>query len=249
MTLVYSFPFATPDSLASVTEQIGPLVGMVVVSKPWLVAIDGQDTFAYARAAAAATSAPAEGAGGEDGSTSDGPCALFNSTANKHTLQAFQFLTVSHAPAQPLQTPPAGSYSNLQTRSQGFVTNFTRHARLLADHLKPNSLPRYNRPPSACLPSADVIVTQVANTATQILEDLRTLAAWPRLRDPTLPDPIVGDLESDPAGIADRLGVKGLSVYTAFIEMDSLQCRACGHQSGETALAILHQRHRRHFQD
>ena len=82
----------------------------------------------------------------------------------------------------------------------------------------------------------------------QILEDLRTLATWPRLLDATLPDPIVGELEYDPAGHADRLGVKGLSVYTAFIEVDSLKCRVCGVQSNGMADAILHQRHRRHFQ-
>ena len=40
-----------------------------------------------------------------------------------------------------------------------------------------------------------------------------------RLRDAGLPDPIVGGHNFDPTGIADRLGVKGLSVYTAFIEM------------------------------
>lgn len=75
------------------------------------------------------------------------------------------------------------------------------------------------------------------------------LAAWPRLRNAALPDPVVGGLESDPAGVADRLGVKGLSVYTSFIEMDSLRCRVCGDQSTETGLALLHQRHERHFQE
>ena len=218
---------------------------MVAVSKPWLVAFDGQDSFAYARAAAAAS---AESAGWEKRITSDSSCALFNSTADKHTLQAFQILTAACAPAQPLNSPPASSYPNPQNAPNVSLPISLHHARLFADHLKPNPLPEYYHPPSTCLSSTDITVAQESNTTTQVLEDLHTLAAWLRLRDPTLPDPIVGDLETDPAGIADRLGVKGLSVYTAFIEMESLRCRVCGHQSKETACAIRHQRRRRHFQ-
>ena len=74
------------------------------------------------------------------------------------------------------------------------------------------------------------------------------LATWSRLRNAGLPEPIVGGLDVDPTGVADRLGVKGLSVYTAFIEMESFQCRVCGVQSSGMALALLHQRHQRHFQ-
>jgi hypothetical protein len=49
-------------------------------------------------------------------------------------------------------------------------------------------------------------------------------ATWSRLLDPdarrpdaTLPDPIVDGYDHDPTEIADKLGVKGMSVYTAFI--------------------------------
>jgi hypothetical protein len=122
------------------------------------------------------------------------------------------------------------------------------NARFIAGHLESSPLPhaRYDHSVSTSPPSAEV--TREPDNTDRILEDLRALATWPRLRDATLPDPIVGGLESDPAGIADLLGARGSSVYTAFIEMDSLRCRACGHQSSEMTLAILHQRHRRHFQ-
>ena len=85
-------------------------------------------------------------------------------------------------------------------------------------------------------------------TENQILEDLRELAAWLRPRGGVLPDPIVGGLEFDPTGVTDRLGVKGMSVYTAFIDFDSLRCRICGAQSSAIELALLHQRTQRHFQ-
>ena len=112
------------------------------------------------------------------------------------------------------------------------------------DDLQSNPLPhaRCDHSVSTSAPSAEV--TQEPD----IIKDLRVLARWLRLRNAT-PDPIVGDLEPDPAGIAERLSAKGLSVYTAIIEMDSLRCRACGHQSSAIELAILHQRRRRHFQE
>ena len=69
-----------------------------------------------------------------------------------------------------------------------------------------------------------------------------------QLRGLTVPDPIVGAVESDPAGVADGLGVKGMSVYSSFFELETLQCRVCGDQTSETGLALLHQRHQRHFQ-
>ena len=82
----------------------------------------------------------------------------------------------------------------------------------------------------------------------QLLEDLRTLATWPRLRNTRLPDPVVGGHDFDPTGVADRLGMKGLSVYSAFVERESYRCHVCGVRSKGMALALLHQRHRRHFQ-
>ena len=74
------------------------------------------------------------------------------------------------------------------------------------------------------------------------------LATWPRLRNAGMPDPIVGGLELDPTGVSDRLGIKGLSVYTAFIEGEFFRCRVCGERANGMSLALLHQRHRRHFQ-
>lgn len=49
----WSFSLDIHDCAASTETQIGPLVGTAASSKPWLVAFDGQDSFAYARAAAA----------------------------------------------------------------------------------------------------------------------------------------------------------------------------------------------------
>ena len=76
------------------------------------------------------------------------------------------------------------------------------------------------------------------------------LAAWLRLLDDaSSPEPVVGGLVHDPTGVADKLGVNGLSVYTAFIERESFQCRVCDFQSSGVSLALLHQRIRRHFQE
>ena len=120
------------------------------------------------------------------------------------------------------------------------------HAQFFAEHSKPNTLPHYDLSPASSPSSAKV--TPESETTAEILEDLRVLATWPRLRDVTLPEPVVGGLDLDPSGTLDRLGVKGLSVYTAFIERESHRCRVCGVPSSEMALALQHQRHERHFQ-
>jgi len=106
-------------------------------------------------------------------------------------------------------------------------------------------LNQYDHPPPRVSP-AQVAPELDANT--QILSDLRTLATWLRLHVATLQDPIVGGLDFDPTGVSERLGVKGLSVYTSFIELETLRCRVCGVRSSRIALALLHQRDRRHFQ-
>ena len=84
----------------------------------------------------------------------------------------------------------------------------------------------------------------------QRLEALRELAKWSRLRNALHPnsEPTVGGFEVDPAGVADRLGVKGLSVYSAFLDIDGLRCRICGQGSPTIDAAMLHQRHMRHYQ-
>jgi len=75
--------------------------------------------------------------------------------------------------------------------------------------------------------------------------ELRGLAKWLR---PLHPEPVVGGLEVDPAGLVDQIGVKGLSVYSAFVDMEGLRCRICGQGSDTIDMAILHQRHKRHHQ-
>lgn len=89
---------------------------------------------------------------------------------------------------------------------------------------------------------------EVAAAPHDQIQGLRTLAQWPRLHHPTLPPPIVGDIESDPHGVADRYGVKGGSVLTAFINMDELSCQVCGFKANTPQLALLHQQRERHFQ-
>jgi hypothetical protein len=126
------------------------------------------------------------------------------------------------------------------------LPNSLYHARFLAEQLKPNTVPQHDHSPSTSPSSAEI--TQDSDATAQDLENLRILAAWPRLHNASLPDAITGGIESDPGGIADQLGVKGLSVYTAFVEMESLRCHVCGERSSELALALLHQRHQRHFQ-
>lgn len=104
----------------------------------------------------------------------------------------------------------------------------------------PCQLPVGPRPTSA----------DVAEAPKDHFQDLRTLAQWPRLHDPTLPSPLVGDIESDHCGIADRYGVKGQSVLTAFINIDELSCHVCGFTADTLELALLHQQQQleRHFQ-
>lgn len=145
--------------------------------------------------------------------------------------------------------PSATTYSNVL--SPGSTTALPisfYHARFLAERISPNPLPlpQNGHPLSTSPVSAEV--TPEPDAAARILEEVRALAIWLRLHQPTLQNLVVGGLESDPGGIADRLGVKGLSVYTAFIDMELLRCRVCGHQSNGIALAVLHQLHRRHFQ-
>lgn len=78
--------------------------------------------------------------------------------------------------------------------------------------------------------------------------ELRTFSRWPRLRDQTFPPPTVGDIDaSDPSGVADRYGVKGMSVLTAFINMDDLSCRVCSFKAKTVQLAVLHQQVTLHF--
>ena len=95
-------------------------------------------------------------------------------------------------------------------------------------------------------PSAERTPDELARALMALCE----LAKWTRLRNALLPDtePTVGGVEVDPAGLADQLGVKGLSVYSAFVDVDGPRCRVCGQSSDTIETAIVHQRHMRHYQ-
>jgi len=80
------------------------------------------------------------------------------------------------------------------------------------------------------------------------LDELRTLSRWPRLHDQTLPPPTVGAIESDPSGIADLFGMKGLPVLTAFVNAEDLSCRVCSFKAKTVELAVFHQQQVYHFQ-
>ena len=88
---------------------------------------------------------------------------------------------------------------------------------------------------------------EVAEAPNDQIKDLHTLAQWARLHDHTLPSPIVGDIESDSHGIADRYGMKGGSVLTAFFDRDELICRVCDFKADTLQHALIHQQLECHF--
>jgi len=106
----------------------------------------------------------------------------------------------------------------------------------------------YPPPPCQCPTDVKPTSAEVVGAPKDQIQDLRTLAQWLRLHDPTLPPRIVGDIESDPCGVADRYGVKGASVLTAFVDMDELSCRVCGFKENSLQLAVLHQQQEHYFQ-
>ena len=89
---------------------------------------------------------------------------------------------------------------------------------------------------------------EVATAPKEQIQDLHSLGQWLYHHDPTLPPPIVGAIDSDPHGVADRYGVKGKSVLTAFVDIDELSCRVCGYEATTRELALRHQQQERHFQ-
>jgi len=92
--------------------------------------------------------------------------------------------------------------------------------------------------------SAEVTTDERAQT----LAGLSELAKWLRLQNAVLPEPLVGEHDVDPAGLIDQLGVKGLSAYSAFVDIEDLRCRICTQDSNTIDAAIHHQRHKRHLQ-
>lgn len=138
------------------------------------------------------------------------------------------------------QTPFAGSHSYAAYDIPSF-----QYVQLLTERPLANPQHQCDYPPPTASSSE---VAPESDATSRILDDLRMLATWPRLRVATLPEPVVGGHDFDPTGVSDRLGTKGLSVYSSFVERESFRCRVCGRGSKDMALALLHQRHRRHFQ-
>ena len=119
------------------------------------------------------------------------------------------------------------------------------YARQVAER---SHLPHLPHPCQLSCDASPISTGLVEEVKDQIQEDLRSFARWPRLRDPTLPPPIVGRIETDPSGVADRYGVKGKSAFTAFVNMDNLRCWVCAFGAKTLQLALLHQERARHFQ-
>ena len=106
-----------------------------------------------------------------------------------------------------------------------------------------------NVPTSHCPCGASTtMVGAVEQIEGPTLDELRMLARWLRLRDQTVPPPTVGDIEADPSRVADLYGVKGMSVLTAFVNMEDLSCRVCPFKARTVQLAVLHQQQANHFQ-
>jgi len=206
-------PLPTAVAIPSVEGREARLVGTEVGPMPWLVAYDGQDSLAYAKAAA--------GMGPRIGNT------------------------VSHVPSQRLnqaflntQGIPVTSYPNRFTFGVSLPPSFLQ-ARNYAERANRRHHPQL---------LASIHPVSAEMTPDQTLASLYELAKWPRLRNTIIPEPAVGGLEVDPAGIVDRLGIKGMSVYTAFIDRETLRCRVCGQGSDTMDVAVHHERHARHYQ-
>jgi hypothetical protein len=141
-------------------------------------------------------------------------------------------------PYQPFhrtQNTGTTAFGNLSTSTSDMpLSTSIEYARQAAE------LPHPPYPPAPCQVVRPASAEDVGAPKAQI-QDLRTLAQWLRLHDPTLPPPIVGDIESDPRGIADRYGVKGKTVLSSFFDMDELSCRVCAFKAETTQLALLHQ--------
>ena len=237
-----------------------------LASMPWVIALDGEDSIEYSRRVAIAVAAAAAAAGAppsvmavpvESAEEQDrGKPELWRTFYISVLTAHFHLRVVPRTSAQlchPLRHTSTSDASPAST----YLTPRARFRRSFTDFISPHSVPGGTPSlqsalspggPSSTGPPAEAEAIPESDTTAETLEDLHKLAAWPRLRNATLPDPLVGAVESDPAGAADQLGVKGLSVYTSFIEMESLQCRVCGDQSTQLGLAVLHQRHQRHFQ-
>ena len=173
--------------------------------------------------------------------------------ANSSTLSVVQPITAQPVPDQGpsmlkqarFDSPWTGptSFSNSLTfKFKTSLPTSVEYARQAAEQSHLSQPPPCQHPCGASSTS----VGPVGQPEDQILDELRVLARWPPLRNALQP-PIVGDLESDPSGVADRHGVKGMPVLTAFFNMD-LKCHVCPYQAETVQLAVLHQQQARHFQ-
>ena len=144
-------------------------------------------------------------------------------------------------PRSPRTDPTSFSKNDLTFRFKTTLPTSLEYARQAAER---SHLPLSHPPPH---PSPHPSPHPVGKPEDQVLDELRALARWSPLRN-TFALPIVGDLESDPGGVANRYGVKGMSVLTAFIDMDNLICHVCAYKAETVQLAIVHQQQARHFQ-
>lgn len=151
---------------------------------------------------------------------------------------------MSYQPCHCTQNPDTTSYENHSTSKLNIPLPLSfKFAHQAAKVLHSPCWPLPCQFPIGVRPSS----AEVADTPADQIQGLRTLAQWPRLHDPTLPSPLVGDIESDPHGIADRYGRKGGPVLTAFFDIDELSCHVCGFKADTLQHALFHQQRERHF--
>jgi hypothetical protein len=217
-------------------------------SEPPLIVVDGQDSLAYVTALV------------DEG----GPVGMYCELGYLRALLIVltlsylsQFVRRITAPPAPDQWPSPPNQPCHGTRMRGSTaiairsrTNFDTPLPASLEYARQAAEQRYPPRQPPCQLSSGVSQTSagaVVGAKNQTRNDLRALAQWPRLHAPALLSPIVGGIEADPSGIADRYGVKGQSVFTAFVDKDDLSCRVCAFRANTLQLAIFHQRQARHF--
>jgi len=231
-----------PEGSSGVTWQDELAVGRAGDSNPLLIAVHGQSSIAYVVALVAG--------GGPSGM--DSQCELLDTLFMSLTSHSPSIYPASCAQVQTLSTPYQPCYRTQNPDTALFETHSTSELNMLL-------LPSFKfarqaaaslHSPCRRLPCQCVRPTsaEVATAPKEQIQELRTLGQWLYHHDPTLPPPIVGGIESDHGGVADRYGVKGKSVLTAFVDIDELSCRVCGYEATTRELALLHQQQERHFQ-
>ena len=234
---------ACAETLACVSSTKEPAVPLPKkdkqASKQLLTAFDGQDSLVYAAAL--------DGARDPGGLHSQ--CEHLDAhykQANGSARSEFdQCITAPHVPEQRPSNANPPCHDCPRTDPTSFANHLTfkfdmpvsfEYARQAAEQ------PILDVSQCPCGANSTLVeLTEQVEGPTQ--GELLTFSRWPRLRDLTVPPPTVGDIASDPSGIADRYGVKGMSVLTAFVDMDDLSCRVCSFKAKTVQLAIDHQPH------